>query len=175
MRGLVAQVLVRHNQAVKRGDALLRIDSEEFDAKVASASADLQDARAAVQAAQAALFSLDAEEKLAAASVHAAQVSIRASDAQSEVAQANRVRYDNLVASGAVARQDVEQFRAAAVTAQVGAQRSRAEFAVSRNQAGVTRAKRSQLIAAQAQAQATVARAQAALNLALQDQRHTLI
>jgi membrane fusion protein (multidrug efflux system) len=175
VRGLVAQVLVRHNQAVKRGDALLRIDSEEFDAKVASASADLQDARAAVQAAQAALLSLDAEEKLAAASAHAAQVSIRASDAQSEVAQANRVRYDNLVASGAVARQDVEQFRAAAVTAQVGAQRSRAEFAVSRNQAGVTRAKRSQLIAAQAQAQATVARAQAALNLALQDQRHTLI
>jgi membrane fusion protein (multidrug efflux system) len=175
VRGLVAQVLVRHNQAVKRGDALLRIDSEEFDAKVASASADLQDARAAVQAAQAALLSLDAQEKLAVSAVHAAQVSIRASDAQSEVAQANRLRYDNLVASGAVARQDVEQFRAAAVTAQVGAQRSRAEFAVSQNQAGVTRAKRSELIAALAQSQATVARAQAALNLALQDQRHTVI
>ncbi|MGH8080060.1 MAG: HlyD family secretion protein [Lysobacter sp.] len=175
VRGLVAQVLVRHNQPVRRGDPLLRIDPEEFEAKVASASADLQDARAAVQAAQAALLSLDAEEKLAISSVHAAQVSIRASDAQSEVAQANRVRYDNLVASGAVARQDVEQFRAAAVTAQVGAQRSRAEFAVSRNQADVTRAKRAALLAGLAQSQAAVARAQAALNLAEQDRRHTVI
>ncbi|WP_057922209.1 HlyD family secretion protein [Lysobacter capsici] len=175
VRGLVAQVLVNHNQVVKRGDALLRIDAEEFDAKVASAGADLQDARAAVQAAQAALVSLDAEQRLAQSTVHAAQVSIRASDAQSEVAQANRRRYDNLVASGAVARQDVEQFRAAAITAQVGAQRSRAEFEVSRNQADVTRAKRSSLQAGLAQAQANVARAQAALNLALQDQRHTLI
>ncbi|ATE72848.1 HlyD family secretion protein [Lysobacter capsici] len=175
VRGLVAQVLVNHNQVVKRGDALLRIDAEEFDAKVASAGADLQDARAAVQAAQAALVSLDAEQRLAQSTVHAAQVSIRASDAQSEVAQANRRRYDNLVASGAVARQDVEQFRAAAITAQVGAQRSRAEFEVSRNQADVTRAKRSNLQAGLAQAQANVARAQAALNLALQDQRHTLI
>ncbi|KWS07215.1 Membrane fusion component of tripartite multidrug resistance system [Lysobacter capsici AZ78] len=175
VRGLVAQVLVNHNQVVRRGDALLRIDAEEFDAKVASAGADLQDARAAVQAAQAALVSLDAEQRLAQSTVHAAQVSIRASDAQSEVAQANRRRYDNLVASGAVARQDVEQFRAAAITAQVGAQRSRAEFEVSRNQADVTRAKRSSLQAGLAQAQANVARAQAALNLALQDQRHTLI
>jgi membrane fusion protein (multidrug efflux system) len=175
VRGLVAQVLVNHNQVVKRGDALLRIDAEEFDAKVASAGADLQDARAAVQAAQAALVSLDAEQRLAQSTVHAAQVSIRASDAQSEVAQANRRRYDNLVASGAVARQDVEQFRAAAITAQVGAQRSRAEFEVSRNQADVTRAKRSALQAGLAQAQANVARAQAALNLAFQDQRHTLI
>ncbi len=175
VRGLVAQVLVNHNQVVKRGDALLRIDAEEFDAKVASAGADLQDARAAVQAAQAALVSLDAEQRLAQSTVHAAQVSIRASDAQSVVAQANRRRYDNLVASGAVARQDVEQFRAAAITAQVGAQRSRAEFEVSRNQADVTRAKRSSLQAGLAQAQANVARAQAALNLALQDQRHTLI
>ncbi|WP_046657488.1 HlyD family secretion protein [Lysobacter capsici] len=175
VRGLVAQVLVNHNQVVRRGDALLRIDAEEFDAKVASARADLQDARAAVQAAQAALVSLDAEQRLAQSTVHAAQVSIRASDAQSVVAQANRRRYDNLVASGAVARQDVEQFRAAAITAQVGAQRSRAEFEVSRNQADVTRAKRSSLQAGLAQAQANVARAQAALNLALQDQRHTLI
>ncbi|QWF15596.1 HlyD family secretion protein [Lysobacter capsici] len=175
VRGLVAHVLVNHNQVVKRGDALLRIDAEEFDAKVASAGADLQDARAAVQAAQAALVSLDAEQRLAQSTVHAAQVSIRASDAQSEVAQANRRRYDNLVASGAVARQDVEQFRAAAITAQVGAQRSRAEFEVSRNQADVTRAKRAALQAGLAQAQANVARAQAALNLALQDQRHTLI
>lgn len=175
VRGLVAQVLVRHNQTVRRGDPLLRIDSEEFDARVASARADLQDAQAAVEAAQAALVSLDAEEQLALSGVRAAQVSIRASDAQSDVARANRVRYDNLVQSGAVARQDAEQIRATAVTAEVEAQRSRAQYDVSRNQAAVTRAKRATLLASVAQAQATVARAQATLNLALQDQRHSLI
>jgi len=46
VRGLVAEVLVRHNQKVKRGEALVRIDPEEFDARVASASAALQNAQA---------------------------------------------------------------------------------------------------------------------------------
>ncbi len=45
VRGLVAQVLVAHDQAVSRGDPLVRIDPEEFDARVASAAADLQTPR----------------------------------------------------------------------------------------------------------------------------------
>ena len=39
VRGLVAEVMVRHNQRVRRGDPLVRIDAEEFDARVASARA----------------------------------------------------------------------------------------------------------------------------------------
>src|SRR3569623_2319625 len=72
VRGLVAEVLVRHNQPVKRGDALVRIDAEEFDARVASATAAVQNAEATRQAAQAALVSLEAEEQLAASNVRAA-------------------------------------------------------------------------------------------------------
>src|SRR5439155_468735 len=37
VRGLVAQVLVRDNQAVKPGDPLVRLDPEEYDAKAAAA------------------------------------------------------------------------------------------------------------------------------------------
>jgi membrane fusion protein (multidrug efflux system) len=33
IRGLVAEVLVRHNQKVRAGDPLVRIDTEEFDAR----------------------------------------------------------------------------------------------------------------------------------------------
>jgi membrane fusion protein (multidrug efflux system) len=128
VRGLIAQVLVAHNQTVKRGDPLVSIDPEEFDARVASAQANLQNAQAAVQAAQAAFVALDAEEKLAAANVVAAQTTIRSADAQSARAQADRVRYDNLVEAGAVSRKDAETFRAEAITAQSSADRSRAEY-----------------------------------------------
>ena len=175
VRGLVSEVLVAHNQTVKRGDPLMRIDPEEFDARVASAGADLQDAQASVEAARAALIALDAEEQLAASNIRAAQTSIRAADAQNVQAQSDRARFDALASSGAVARRDVERYQAAAITAQSAAERSRAEFDVSRNQASVTTAKRASLNAALAQAQASVSRAQAALDLARQDQAHTLI
>jgi membrane fusion protein (multidrug efflux system) len=175
IRGLVYQVLVEHNQAVKRGDPLVRIDPEEFDARVASAQANLQNARATVEAAKAAFVALDAEEKLAAANVVAAQTNIRAADAQSTRAQADRLRYENLVDAGAVSRKDAETFRAEAITAQSSADRSRAEYSVSLNQGAVTKAKRATLTANLAQAQAAVASAQAAYDLARQDQTHTLI
>ncbi len=175
VRGLVAEVLVAHNQTVRRGDPLVKIDPEEFDARVASASADLQNAEAVVQAAKAALTSLGAEEQLAASNVRAAQTSIRSADAQSDHAEADRRRYEALLASGAVARRDVEAFKAAAITAQSDADRSRALLDVSRNQAAVTEAKRASLLASQAEAQAAVARAQAALALARQDQDHAVV
>lgn len=175
VRGLVSEVLVAHNQKVRRGDVLIRIDPEEFDAKVASATADLQNAQAAVDAARAALISLGAEEQLAASNVRAARTSIRSADAQSERAQADRVRYDNLVASGAVARRDADAYRAAAITAGSDADHSRAELDVSVNQLAVTQAKHATLVAGLAQAEASVARAQAALDLARQDQGHAVV
>ncbi|MDR3513395.1 MAG: HlyD family secretion protein [Caulobacteraceae bacterium] len=175
VRGLVSEVLVAHNQPVRAGDPLIRIDPEEFDAKVAAASADLANAQAGVEAARAALTSLDAEEALAASNVRAAQTAIASADAQASRAEADRTRFDNLVASGAVARRDADQYRAAAVTAQSDAAHSRAELDVSRNQAAVTRAKRATLTAALAEAQAAVGRAQAALDLARQDQGHTVV
>jgi membrane fusion protein (multidrug efflux system) len=175
VRGLIAEVLVGHNQRVKRGDPLFRIDPEEFDARVGGAAADLQSAQASVQSARAALVALDAEERLAADNIRAAQTAIGSADAQDQRAQADRQRYEKLVASGAVARRDADAFRAAAITAAADADHSRAELDVSRGQAAVTRAKRATLEAALAQSQANLARAQAALILARQDQDHTLI
>ncbi|MDB5480076.1 MAG: HlyD family secretion protein [Caulobacteraceae bacterium] len=175
VRGLVAEVLVRHNQAVRRGDPLVRIDPEEFDARVASAAADVANAQASVMAAEAAFVTQDAEEKLAGANVRAAGATIRSADAQSERAQADRRRYEALVASGAVARRDADQYRAAAISAVSDADHSRAELAVSQSQAGTIAAKRATLAANLAQARAAVGRAQAALDLARQDQGHAVI
>lgn len=175
VRGLVAQVLVGHNQVVRRGDALLRIDPEEFDARVASAEADVGNAEAAAASARAALVSLDAEQRLAGSNVRAAQTTIAAADAENVRAQADRKRYEDLADSGAVARRDVERFRAVAIGTQSAADRSRAQLAVSQDQAAVTAAKRATLSANLAQAEAAVARARAALMLARQDQAHTII
>ena len=175
VRGLVARVLVEHNQDVRRGDVLVEIDPEEFDARIAGAEADLESAQANVQSARAALVSLSAEEQLAASNVHAAQVSIRSAEAQRDLARANRERYDNLVESGSVARLDVDRFRTAAVTADVGAQNSVVAYEVSRNQAAVTRAKRAVLDANLSQSIAAVSRAQAAFALAKQDKEHSTL
>jgi membrane fusion protein (multidrug efflux system) len=175
VRGLVAQVLVQHNQAVKRGQPLVRIDPEEFDAKAAAAAADLQTAQANVAAARAALVSLDAEQGLAGANVRAAQSAIASADAQDARAKADAGRYDDLVSFGAVAAKDADQYRAAAVSARSDADRSRALLDVSRQQAAVVGAKRATLLAALAQATAGEARARAALDLARQDQDHALV
>jgi len=175
VRGLVAEVLVRHNQRVSRGDALVRIDAEEFDAKVAAAGAALLNAQAQQQSARAALVSLDAEEKLAASNVRAAQATIRSMDAQSERAKADRRRFEDLVGTGAVARRDADQYRAAALSATADVDKSRAELDVSRHRAAVTQAKRLTLEAGIAQADAAVAAAQATLDLARQDQAHAVV
>ncbi len=175
VRGLVAEVLVRHNQRVGRGDPLVRIDGEEFDAKVAAADATLLNAWAQQQSARAALVSLDVEEKLAASNVRAAQATIRSMDAQSERAKADRRRFEDLVGSGAVARRDADQYRAAALSATADADKSRAELDVSRHRVAVTQARRLTLEAGVSQADAAVAAAQAALDLARQDQAHTVI
>jgi membrane fusion protein (multidrug efflux system) len=175
VRGLIAEILVHDNQRVKAGQPLVRIDPEEFDARVASAAADLQNAEANVGSAKAALVSLDAEQQLAGAQVRASQTAIAASDAQNVRADADQKRFDGLAGSGAVTDQEVDLARANAVAMRSNAEHSRAELAVSRNQASVVQAKRPGLEAALAQAEAGVARAKAALDLARQDQGHALV
>jgi len=175
VRGLIADVLVHDNQTVKAGDPLVRIDSEEFDARVASAQADLADADADLASARAAIVSLAAEQGLAAANVTASRTAIRASAAEADRAEADRRRYENLLSSGAVSRRDVDTYRTTAIGAEQAAARAGAELAVSERAASVTAAKRATLIAALDKAEAQRQRASAALDLARQDQRHTLI
>jgi membrane fusion protein (multidrug efflux system) len=175
VRGVVADVLVKDNQPVKAGDVLVKIDPEEFDAKVAAARADLASAEGGVAAAHGALTSLDAEERLASANVSAAETSIRSALAQSNRADADERRYASLVTGGAVARSDADRFAAAAVTAEQDAARARANLDVAQQSVNVARAKRPGLLAGVQIAEARIAQAKAALDLALQDQQHTII
>lgn len=175
VRGLVAEVLVHENQTVHAGDPLVRIDPEEFDARVATAVAELADAVAGVASARAALLSLGAEEQLAASSVRAAQSSIRAAEAQAKRAAADRARYEDLVARGFVAASALDAYRVAAITGKEDVTRSIALSDVSRHSEQVTRAKRATLEAALRKAEASAERARASLELAKQDQRHAVV
>jgi membrane fusion protein (multidrug efflux system) len=175
VRGLVAQVLVKDNQAVHAGDPLVKIDAEEFDARVATARAELADAEAGIAAARAALGSLGYEERLAGSNVQAASTAIRGAQAQSERATADNARFAALLSSGLIARRDAEATRAGAVSAEQEVAHAEAVLTVAQDSQRVTAARRPLLMASIEKATATVASARAALDLALQDQRNTLI
>ena len=175
VHGLVSEVLVRDNQIVRAGQPLVRIDPEEFDARVASMQASLADAESGVQSAQAALSSLSVEERLSMAQVAVAKTSIRSAIAQADLASTDRGRYAALVATGAVARREADTFSAAAITSEQEAAHARALLLVSQQGVKVMTAKRPGLLAALATARAKMAEARAALDLAAQDRKHTLI
>ena len=175
VRGLVARVFVAHNQTVKRGDPLVALDPEEFEARVGLATADLANAQAGVAAAKAAFDTQAAEEGLAAANIRAAGTTIDSTDAQRVRADADLARFDQLIDSGAVSKHEAELARATVLSDRSDAQHSRAMLAVNQSQATATLAKRATLKANLASALASVARAKAALDLARQDVGHAII
>jgi len=161
VHGLVSQILVHDNQWVKAGQALVRIDDEEYAQDVTAAEAD-------VATAQAALGQFTAQRGLASANALAAAAAIRAAEAESARAAADRRRFDALVADGDVSRQQAEQMRATAASAAADADKSRAMFSASQQQEAVVDQTHGQLLAA-------LAKANAALALARQNLNHTLI
>jgi membrane fusion protein (multidrug efflux system) len=175
VRGLVSLVAVRDNQHVRAGDILVRIDPEEYQARLAVAEGDAASARASVAAQAASLAKLDAEQRLAAANVRATETGISAADAENDRARLDRARFDQLASTGAVSRRDADRARATAASARADADRSRAALEVSRAQEAVTGGRRAELQAALAQAQASLLKAQGALDLAGQDAAHATI
>ena len=172
VRGHVAQVLVGDNQPVKAGQVLVRLDPEEYAARVASAQGDLAIADAAIASAEAALNRLGSEQAMAVAEVREAETGIRAADAEAVRARADWNRYDALLKTGYAPRRDADRIQTQAVAAAAAADKTRATLAVSRSQASVTASRRGELIAAIAQARAQRQKAAAALDLARQDQQH---
>jgi membrane fusion protein (multidrug efflux system) len=161
VQGLISAVLVRDNQKVAAGQALIQIDPEDYQQTVMSAEAD-------VASAAAALAQQSAQEALASANTRAAAASIRSADAEKSRATAERTRYDALVASGSVSHSQADTVRATALTSDADAEKSRAAFAASQQQERAVLQTRAQLNAALAKAKAALS--QARLNLS-----HTII
>lgn len=175
VKGRVLEVLVRDHQRVVTGAPLVRLDADDLAARTRAAAADLQGARANVQAAQAALDSLDAEEQLAAAQITTVRAGIVAARARVARTAAEQARHEKLAQSGAVAQRELELSRTGALDATADAGRSTAQLAVAQRQLELTRSRRASLRAALDQAEAGVARADAALALARQEQGYAVI
>lgn len=175
VRGLIGEIAVRDNQAVRRGDLLVRIDPEEYRARLADAEAALAASRASLAAAEAALARLPAEQELADADAAAAASRVVAADAERRRAGADGARYGALARLAAASVQEWDRASAQAAQAAAESARTRAALAVARAQAEVVRRRRPELAAAVAASVAAEGRAAAALDLARQDLAHTEI
>jgi membrane fusion protein (multidrug efflux system) len=145
--GYVQTVAVADNQAVHRGDLLVKIDDRDYRAAVAKAEA-------AVAAARALLVNLDATGKLQRSVIAQATAGVAAADAEATRARLDDSRYRDLATRSAVSMESAQRAQAAAQTAQAGKDRAAAAQQASQRQLDVIASQRQQAEAALSQADA---------------------
>jgi membrane fusion protein (multidrug efflux system) len=116
--GRVQSVFVNDNQSVEKGDLVVELDPRDFEAATHQKAAALASSRAQASAAQAALQEAIAHVKTEQATVESDQATAAANAAQNDKAQSDYKRYEDLFKTKVVSPLDVDQFRAAAKSAQ---------------------------------------------------------
>ncbi|MDE2319781.1 MAG: HlyD family secretion protein [Rhodospirillales bacterium] len=159
--GLVTQVAVTDNEAVQKGQLLIRLDDRPYRAALARAQAD-------VQAAQAALANLNAQEVLQSAVIEEARTEIVSADAAVTLGLANQTRYDHLASTNAGSVQQAQTARATYQQNKAAAQKARAALKAAEAQLGV-------IATQKAQAQASLGAAQAEEQNAALNEQYTQI
>jgi len=161
VNGFVSDILVTDNQFVHANQVLIRLDSRDYDAKLAQADAELRGARASVA-------ELQAKETQQEAVIGQQQARARASDAELTRSAQDRQRYRELVRDDAVSDQLVER---------ADADYAKARASVQQSAAAVLAAQREQQVLASqvADADARVATAEANRRLAALNVEYTTI
>ncbi|TMV77346.1 HlyD family secretion protein [Thioclava sp. BHET1] len=159
--GYVEDVLVNHDQVVKAGDVLVRIDPSDYQVA-------LTQAKAKEQAAEADLGRARAEKDRAVTAVAEAKARLVAAQSKADFAQDQVNRYTPLAKSGAATSEQISQLQS---------QRDQAVANVNVAQAGVASAQSAvgTATAAVAQAAAEGAEAAAAVHKAELDLDHTVL
>ncbi|MEH2512852.1 membrane fusion protein (multidrug efflux system) [Nitrobacteraceae bacterium AZCC 1564] len=154
--GYISEVLVQDNQPVTAGQLLARIDDRDFRAALAQANAD-------VNAAAAAIRNLDAQISLQHSLIEQAQAAIDASQATLDFADADAIRYRDLMRTGSGTTQRAQQTESIRGQAAAQLQRDQAGLIAAQKKIAVLTTERDQ---AQAQLERNRALAQqATLNL----------
>src|SRR5262249_42855304 len=117
--GYITDVLVEDNQPVKAGQILARIDDRDFRTA-------LDQARANVTAAEAAIRNLDAQLELQQSMIDQQKSNIAAAEAASKFAEADQARYRNLMQTGFGSVQRAQQTAAASSEKQAAVQGNKA-------------------------------------------------
>jgi len=161
VNGFVTDVLVQDNQFVKAGQVLIRLDSRDYDARLAQANAQLQSARAAIG-------EIRAKQDLQLAHINEQQAEVISANAELTRTQADHTRYTQLVKDDAVSNQVVER---------ADADLNKAHAALDQSNASVQAAKRElDVLSAQLiDAQANVAKAEAEQRYAALNVEYTTI
>jgi membrane fusion protein (multidrug efflux system) len=146
--GYVAEVLVSDNEPVKAGQALARIDDRDFRVALDQAKADVAAASAAIATKAA---SLAAQQS----AVDAARAAIRVEEANSTFAEQDDRRYASLAASGYGSVQNAQAATSRSAASRAAVQRDEAALEAAIQQIEVLKSER-------AEAQATLAHDQAA-------------
>lgn len=155
--GYVDAVLVADNQLVRRGEALAKIDSRDYGAQASQASAQIAVALAGAD-------TLRAQQREQDAAIQQARAQLGAIAAQARLASQQVARYRPLAATGAEAREKLDQFEMQSEQAASQVAAARATLAAAERRRDTLGA---QLRQAGAQAEAAQAQLEAAqLNVA---------
>ena len=117
--GTVQEVFVHENDRVAAGQALARLDSEEFEISRQRCRAELERARAAETQARAAESQASADTRQAVAKLHQAEAQLGQANAQLELTTLNETRIRSLFSQhdGAVSKADLDQSHSALAAA----------------------------------------------------------
>jgi membrane fusion protein, multidrug efflux system len=154
--GYLREVLVGDNERVKAGQVLARIDERDF-------RVGLDQAKAAVAAAAAAIESKQAQLIVQQAMINAAKATVEVDQATATFAAQENKRYTDLAATGYGSVQNAQQAQSRIAGAQAAIERDRANLVSALKQVDLLKAEIAQAKAALARSQA--AQSQAQLNL----------
>jgi membrane fusion protein, multidrug efflux system len=154
--GYIGAVEVIDNQAVKAGQILARIDDRDYRTA-------LDQARADVAAADAAVHNVDAQIDLQQAEIDQAQATITTTKAGLAFAQADATRYQSLMKNGSGTIQDAQRTQARLEQSTAQLQRDQAALVATQRKIAVLQTAKAQAVAALAHNQAVAQ--QAELNL----------
>jgi membrane fusion protein (multidrug efflux system) len=125
--GLITEVAVHDNQAVRAGDLLVKIDDRDYQVALAKAQAE----RAGDQAR---LANLNADTTLQQALIDEAKADVSAATAQAALARANQTRYRILANTQAASLQDSQTADATLSVANANATKAQAALAAAQAQ-----------------------------------------
>ncbi len=106
--GKISAVKVNDNQLVKKGQVLLEIDSRDIEATVAQKRAALEVAQARLENARMSAEQAEAHVNTLLAAYASVQASTKSAAAETEKVRGDLARNSDLVASGAISKQDFQ-------------------------------------------------------------------
>lgn len=173
--GMVKYLYADFNSRVKRGQLIARIDPEIFEAKLNQARADLESAKAAVANQRANVAKAEADVANAKASVEAARANVVKAQVAVHDAKIKLGSREALFKEGGISQEELDSAKAAYDSAQAQLEASKAQLQAAEAQ---SRSAEAQLQVARAQlqaAEAQVKQKEAAVVQAQVDLDHTYI